>query len=72
MDNNSKITGVSLGKEITGLDSDNESTGVKPESGSTGATEEADEMALIEEDIAESDQDIPEGTNIIAGTETET
>ena len=42
------------------------------ESGSTGATDKADELELIEEAIAESEQDIAEGTNLLSGTETET
>ena len=54
------------------MDSDNDSMGVKSESGSTGATDEADEMALIEEAIAEADRDITKGTDLLAGTETET
>ena len=37
-----------------------------------GATDKADEMALIEEAIAESEWDITEGTEILAGTESKT
>ena len=59
-------------EESTGVDSDNESTGIKSESGSTGATDEADEMALIEDSIAEVERYIAEGTDPLAGTETET
>ena len=50
------------------MDSDNYST----ESGSTGAVDKSDELALIEEDISEAEQDIVEGNDLIAGTETET
>ena len=50
------------------MDSDNESA----ELGSTGATDEVDEMALIEEAISEAERDIAEGTDLLAGTETET
>ena len=57
--------------KIIGVDSDNKSTGVKSESGITGATGEADKMALIEETIAKEERDIAEGTDVIAGTETE-
>ena len=52
--------------KITGVDSNNESA----ESGSTGKTDEADELALIEEAIAEAEQDITEATDLLAGTET--
>ena len=37
-----------------------------------GATDEADELALVEEAIAESERDIAEGTDLLAGTETKT
>ena len=67
MDNDGEITGVRHNDQITGVDSDNDSTKL----GSTGATEKADEMSLIEEATAESEQDIAEGTDILAGTETE-
>ena len=50
------------------MDSDNEST----ELGSLGVTDKADELALIEEAISESEQDIVEGTDLLAGTENET
>ena len=67
-----EIIGVQHDDKITGVDSDNRITGVNSEPGSTGATNKMDEMALIEEAIAETERDIAEGTNIIAGTETET
>ena len=54
------------------MDSNNKSTGIKPESGSTGANDKADEMSLIEEAIAEAEQDIEEGTDLIAVNETKT
>ena len=38
---------------------------------STEKTDEADELALIEEGIAESERDIAEATDLLAGTETE-
>ena len=38
---------------------------------STGPTDEAEELALIEEVIAETERDIAEATDILAGTETE-
>ena len=72
VDNDGKITGVRHNDQITGVDSNNKSTGVKSESGSTVATDEADEISLIEEATAESERDIVEGTDILAGTETET
>ena len=72
MENNREITGVRHDEEITGVDIDSESMGVKSESGSTGTTNEADEMALIEEAIAEAERGITEGTELLAGTETET
>ena len=72
VDKDGKITGVWHNKKIIGVDSNNESTGIKSESGSTGATDKADEMAIIEEAIAESERDIAEGTELLAGTETET
>ena len=50
------------------MDRDNEIT----ESGRTGETDEAYEMSLIEEDIPEAEWGIAEGTDLIAGTETET
>ena len=56
------------GNEITGVHRDNKSA----ESGSMGATEEADELALIEEAITESERDIAEATDLLAGTETKT
>ena len=68
MDNDREITGVRHDNEITGVDSNNDSA----ESGSKGATDEVDKLALIEEAIAEADQDIAEGTDLLAGTETET
>ena len=68
LDNNGEITGVRHDDEITGVDSDNGSA----ESGSTGATDKAEELALIEEDIAEAERDIAEATDILAGTETKT
>ena len=49
VDNDSEIIGVRHDKKIKGVDSDNESA----ESGSTGATYEADELALIEEAVAD-------------------
>ena len=72
MENKGKITGVRHDNEITELDSDNESTGIKLESGSTVKTDPADEMAIIEEAIAEVERDIAKGTELLAGTETET
>ena len=67
MDNDGEITGVRHDNEITGVDSDNKRT----ESGSTGKNDEADELALIEEAIAEAERDIAEATDLLAGTETE-
>ena len=67
VDNNGEIIGAQHDKKITGVDSDNEIT----ESGSTGETDEADELALIEEAISEAKRDIVEGTDLLAGTETE-
>ena len=58
--------------EVTGVDSDNESTEVKSESVSMGVADKSDETALIEEATAEADQDIAEGTDLLAVTETET
>ena len=55
----------------TGLDSNDERTGVKPESGIMGANDEVDEMALIEEAIAEAERDITEGKELLSVTETE-
>ena len=72
MENDSKTTGVRHDDKITGVGRDNKSTGVKSESGSMGATDKAYEMAIIEEAIEESDRDIAEGTDLLAGTETET
>ena len=68
VENDGKITGVRHDDEITGVDSDNEST----ESGSAGSTDKSDELSLIEEVIAEAEQDIAEGTDLLAGTETKT
>ena len=68
VDNDGKIIGVRHNNKITGVDSNNKNT----ESGSTGATDKADEMALIEETIAEAEQGIAEGGDILAGTETKT
>ena len=53
--------------EIIVVDSDNNST----ESVSTGKTDKVDELALVEEAIAEAELDIAEATDLIAGTETE-
>ena len=53
--------------KTTGVDSNNEIT----ESGITGATDKAYGLALIEEAIAEAELDIAEGTDLLAGTETE-
>ena len=72
MENDDEIIGVRHDKKITGLDSNNESMGVKSESEIMGATEKVDEMARIEEAIAEAERDIAEGTELLAGTETET
>ena len=63
-----KITGFRHYEKITGVDSDKKST----ELGSTGATDKVYEMVLIEDYTAEADQDIAEGTDLLAGTETET
>ena len=68
MENDGKITGVRHYDKIIGVDSDNKST----ESGSTGANDKADELEHIEESIAEAEKYIAEGTDIVAGTETET
>ena len=68
MENGGEITGVQHDNKITGVYSKNKST----ESGSTGETNKVDEMALIEEDIAEAEQDIVEGTDLLTVTETET
>ena len=46
------------------------STKIKLGSGITGATNEAYEMALIEEAIEKVEQDIVEGTELLAGNET--
>ena len=56
------------GDEITGVDSDNKSA----ESGSTGSTDEAGKLALIDEATVESERDMAEATDLLAGTETET
>ena len=64
--NDKKSTGVDNDGKITGVDSDNESA----ESGSTRATDGLDKLALIEEAIAKAEQDITEGTDLLAGTET--
>ena len=71
VDNDGKITGVRHDDKIKGVDRDNESTGIKSELVSMGATDEADILALIEEAIVEAEQDIAEGTDLLAGTETE-
>ena len=62
-----EITGVRHDDEITGVDSNNKSA----ESGSTGKNDKADELELIVEAIAESEQDTGEETDILAGIETE-
>ena len=67
MENDGEITGVRHDDEITGVGSDNESA----ELGSTVSTDKADELALIEEAIAEAERDIAEATDLLAGTETE-
>ena len=72
MDNDSKITGVRNKDKSTGVDNDNESMGINSESRSTGATDKADKIALIEEAISEAERDIAEGTELLAGTESET
>ena len=72
VENNGKNTRVRHDDEITGVDSNNESTGVESASGSMEATEESDGMLLIEEAIEEAERDIVEGTDLLAGTETET
>ena len=66
MENDGKITGVRHYDKITGVDSDNKST----ESEITGENDEAGELALIEEAIAEAEQDIAEANDLLAGTET--
>ena len=53
--------------EITEVDSDNNST----ESVRTGKTDKVDELALIEEAIAEAEQYTAEASDLLAGTETE-
>ena len=68
MENDGKITGVRHDNGITGVDSNNKSA----ESGSTGATDEVDKLALIDEATTEAERDIAEGTDLLAGTETET
>ena len=68
VENDVEITGVLHNDKITGVDSDNENM----ELVSKGATDKADEMALIEEAIAEEERDIAEGTDLLAGTETKT
>ena len=64
VENDGKITGVCHDEKITGVDIDHEST----ESEIIGATEKLDEMALVEEAIAEVEQDITEGADLIAAT----
>ena len=66
--NDGEITGVRHNDKIIGVNSDNET----PELVSMEANYKADELALIQEAITESEQDITEGTDILAGTETET
>ena len=56
--------------EITGVDIDNKITRIKPELESTGAIYEVDEMALLEEAISETERDIAEMIELLAGTET--
>ena len=68
MDNDGEITGVRHDDEITEVGSDNKSA----ELVSTGATAKADELTLIEKAITESERDITEATDILAGTETKT
>ena len=51
------------------MDSNNDSTRITSESGITGATDKAGEMALVEEDIAEAEWGIAEGTELLAGIE---
>ena len=72
VENNGESTGARHDNGITGMDRNDESTGIKSESGSKGATEKVDKMDLIEEAIAEADRDIAEGTELLAGAETET
>ena len=67
VDNDGEIKGVRHHNEIVGVDSNNEST----KSGITGKNDKADELALIEEAIAEAERDIAEATDILAGTATE-
>ena len=67
VDNDGKITEVRHNDKITGGGIDNKIA----ESGSTGSTDEAQELALIEEAIAEVERDISEATDLLAGTETE-
>ena len=76
-ENDTKITGVENDVKITGVRHNNKTIVVDSnyknmESGSTGATDEVDEMALIEEAVLEAERDITEGTDLLAGTETET
>ena len=52
---------------ISGVYSDNKST----ESGSTGSNGEVEELAIIEEAIAEAERDIAEAIDLLSGTETE-
>ena len=68
VENDGKIIEVRHDDKITGVDSDNDSI----ELVSTGVTDKADEIALIEEAIAEADRDISEGTDLLARTETKT
>ena len=54
-------------QKIAVVDSDKEST----ESVSTGKNDKADELALIDEAIAEAEQYIVGATDLLVGTETE-
>ena len=55
--------------ESTGVDRDDDkSTGVKSEiTGVTKENDESDNMALLEEAIAEAERDIVEGAEILSG-----
>ena len=68
VENNGKITVVRHDDKTTGVGSDNKST----ELGITVATDEAYELALVEEAISETEQDIAEGPDLLVGTEIET
>ena len=68
MENDGEITVVHHDGKITGGDINNESIS----SGITGATDKADEMALVKEAIEEAERYIAEGTDLLAGIETET